>query len=110
MSINNNFNDIKRGIEEIVRKITDKYKIEKIILFGSYAYGNPDKDSDIDICVITDEDRRKIDLINEIRMELFDLEYSLDILIYKSEDFRYRSDSKTSIERVISENGVVLYG
>ena len=110
MSVNNNLNYIKTETDEIVRKITDKYKIEKIILFGSYAYGNPDKDSDIDICIITDENRRKMDLISEIRMELFDFEFSLDILVYKSEDFRYRADSNTSIERLISENGVILYG
>ena len=39
-------------IEEIVRRIVSIAQPEKIILFGSYAYGNPDADSDIDLLVI----------------------------------------------------------
>ena len=40
-------------ISEIVNKIASGYKPDKIILFGSYARGNPDEDSDLDLFVIT---------------------------------------------------------
>ena len=42
----------KGQILEIAEKIKREYKPDKIILFGSYAYGNPDKDSDIDFLII----------------------------------------------------------
>lgn len=49
----------KRDIDEIVDLIIEKYPPEKIplsvFLFGSFAYGQPNKDSDYDICLITHE-------------------------------------------------------
>ena len=39
-------------IKSITRKLKEKYKAEKIILFGSYAEGNSRKDSDIDLLII----------------------------------------------------------
>ena len=43
---------IQKQIEEIVKRIVDNYKPEKIILFGSYAYGIPTKDSDLDLLIV----------------------------------------------------------
>ena len=54
-------------IEEIVRRIVSIAQPEKIILFGSYAYGTPDADSDIDLLVIKPGIKSKINEIEEIR-------------------------------------------
>jgi predicted nucleotidyltransferase len=46
-------------IEEVKKEIIEKLKPlnpEKIILFGSYAYGTPDANSDIDIYVVTKDE------------------------------------------------------
>ena len=48
-------------ILNIVNKIKKDYQPEKIILYGSYAYGNPDRDSDIDLFIIKETDERPID-------------------------------------------------
>ena len=40
--------EIKNTIFKIVERIKKEYHPEKIILFGSYAYGTPDKNSDVD--------------------------------------------------------------
>jgi len=48
-------------IIEIVEKIKRNYRPERIILFGSYAYGTPDRDSDIDMLIIKKTDERPID-------------------------------------------------
>ncbi len=48
-----------QNINSILNEITDRLKpigIEKLILFGSYAYGTPHKDSDIDLLVVTGDD------------------------------------------------------
>jgi predicted nucleotidyltransferase len=41
-------------IDDIVTRLKKEYRPEKIILFGSYAYGQPTRDSDIDLFIIKD--------------------------------------------------------
>ena len=41
-------------IPDILEKIVAGYAPQKVILFGSYAYGEPDEDSDIDLLIIKD--------------------------------------------------------
>ena len=45
-------------LDEIARKIIDHFNPDKIILFGSYAYGAPRNDSDLDLLVIMDTEMR----------------------------------------------------
>lgn len=52
---------VREIIIEIVEKIKKEYQPDKIILFGSYAYGTPDRDSDIDLLIIKDTQDRPID-------------------------------------------------
>ena len=54
-------------ISSITRKIKDRYNPEKIILFGSYAYGKPTRDSDVDILIIKKTKKRHIDRNVKIR-------------------------------------------
>ncbi len=44
--------EFKQKLAKIVKRIKEKYHSEKIILFGSYAYGNPDKNSDVDLLIV----------------------------------------------------------
>lgn len=46
----------RKPIRHIADKLKESYNPEKIILFGSYAWGLPDEDSDIDILIITPEE------------------------------------------------------
>lgn len=48
-------------IKTILKQLIDQYEPTKIILFGSYALGNPDKDSDIDLLIIKDTHESFID-------------------------------------------------
>jgi predicted nucleotidyltransferase len=100
-------------VKLITEKIKEKYYnlLNKIFLFGSYAYGSPNKDSDLDICVIMDyRDTRKIDIMREIRRKLgSSYDFPLDILIYNEKEFDERSKFSNSLERKIQNDGVVLY-
>jgi len=96
-------------IDIIVKKITDTIPVKKIILFGSHAYGNPTEHSDIDLCVISDDTRRKIEILHEIRRKIRGVKYPVDILVYNSDEFSKRSDSITSMEKQISQKGIVVY-
>ncbi len=93
-------------------KLKKKFAIKQIFLFGSYAYGVPDNESDIDLCVIADLDnKRKIDFIREIRRELIDLiSNPLDILVYSEKEFNERANLTATLERKIQISGMKLYG
>jgi predicted nucleotidyltransferase len=52
----------KRLLHNMVQRIVARFQPEKIILFGSYAYGRPHADSDVDLLVImeSDEEPRRL--------------------------------------------------
>jgi predicted nucleotidyltransferase len=54
-------------IKRLVQVIAQKYRPEKIILFGSYAYGKPDKDSDIDLLIVKKTKKSFFDRLYEVR-------------------------------------------
>jgi predicted nucleotidyltransferase len=54
---------IEAALSEIVRRLVAEYQPEKIILFGSYAYGEPHEDSDLDVLVVKETSDRLIDRI-----------------------------------------------
>jgi len=102
---------ISTEISDIVGKITEKSNIKKIILFGSYANGNESSDSDIDLCVITDDSRHKIEITWDIREAIFDIaKHSVDLVLYNNTEFNERACSNTTLESQIKQNGIVLYG
>ncbi len=98
-------------ITQISKIISNNFSINKIILFGSYANGTNTSESDIDICLLTDESTKKIEVAREIRKALYDnISKPLDLLIYKTDDFYERADTLQSIEKEIKNHGVFLYG
>lgn len=58
---------IQSAIREITRRVVAGYAPERIILFGSYAYGEPDDDSDIDLLIIKDTEEHFIDRLARVR-------------------------------------------
>ncbi len=54
-------------IKRLVQVIAQKYRPEKIILFGSYAYGKPDKDSDIDLLIVKETKKSFFERLYEVR-------------------------------------------
>lgn len=72
-----------KNIEIIEKEITQrlrKMNPEKIILFGSYAYGVPDENSDIDICIIKDLPKsRAREYTNRARKNLRDLVFKYKV-------------------------------
>ena len=106
----------KREIEALISKITDKimagYHPQKIILFGSYAYGNPDKDSDIDLFIVKDTSRiRAIDRRLKIRRLLREENRKISIspLVYTSEEVTKRLSVVDDFVKEIMERGKILY-
>ena len=104
-------NVISDKIKKISDIITDNYNVEKIFLFGSYARGDEKNDSDIDICILINNDDKKLNIVRTIRKALYDnISNPVDLLVYKPDEFYERAASLKSIEREIIDDGVLLYG
>ena len=99
----------KEEIEEIVRRIVEGVDPEKVILFGSYAYGEPDEDSDIDILVIKDMNMPRYRRGTEIKQYLRGMKIPIDIVVYTREEIEEFQGVKTSFINQIVEEGRVLY-
>jgi len=67
-------------IEQVVKTIVEEYKPSKIILFGSYAYGRPTEDSDLDLLIIKDDDLSGIQRNRRVRNILKDFSIPVDII------------------------------
>jgi predicted nucleotidyltransferase len=101
----------KDELTKLSNKISELIDTKKIILFGSYATGNSDDESDVDLCIITDENKRKLDIMREIRSNLLSIiDYPLDLVVYKEDEFYQKASLDSSFEHQIIEEGSDLYG
>lgn len=90
---------------------------EKIILFGSYATGNPHKDSDLDIILITTDEyipnsfREKMKLYHQINpfIEQFRTHIPIDLLIYTRSMYKKLQERASLFSKEINSKGKVLY-
>jgi predicted nucleotidyltransferase len=98
-------------LDEMVRRLVAEFQPEKIILFGSRAWGEPNEDSDIDLFVIVpDSDERPIQRMQRAHHCVSGLGASKDILVKtRAEAERYRH-VRASLEYKVFEEGKVLYG
>ena len=98
-------------IRRIVDKLASEYKPERIILFGSYAYGTPDEDSDIDILIIKDTPQRLIERMHTVRRILTDPErrIGLEIIVLTPDELSSRLAIGDQFIEQITEKGKVLY-
>lgn len=94
-------------VAEIVNQLKP-YKPEKIILFGSYAYGNPGEYSDVDLIVVKKTDKPFHERQIEARM-LLEIETPLDIFIFTPEEFEKHKNTNLFL-REASTKGKVIYG
>lgn len=104
--------NVKIELENLLKEINQVSDINSIYLFGSYAYGEPNEDSDLDICVLTnDTSKRKIEIMKLIRKSISKVAtMPIDLLIYYSEEFNERAKLESTMENEILLQGVKIYG
>ena len=103
-------NKSKTELSELSRVIVETVHPDKIYLFGSYAYGTPNDESDYDLCVVVpDSEVRVVDEIKKLRRALFVVQtVPLDLLVYHNSRFEEKK-ATSSFERKIASEGVLLY-
>jgi len=108
-SINNRRRIPKKAIDDVIRQIAEKFKPQKIILFGSYARGNPRPESDVDLLVVMDTSLREVQqeiLIQQsLEMDLF----GLDLIVQTPRRLQERVTLGDSFLREILRDGKIVY-
>lgn len=99
-------------IEEITRRIVAELDPEEIVLFGSYAWGKPDKHSDLDLCVIVRDcipDFNRIEWGVRASNVLKDLKVDVDVMVTTRSTIDTFKTVPASLQRKIVEEGKQLY-
>ncbi len=97
-----------REINNLVSQITRSFKPEKIILFGSHAYGKAQPDSDIDLMVIMKTRKNTLDAAAAVRQAI-EHTYPIDIIVRTPAQIKQRLKWGDSFIRQIMEKGKVVY-
>jgi len=102
---------LSNEITQIKNAIIEALPVERLYLFGSYAYGTPTTDSDYDFYVLISEGELKpIDAKIKARRSLSNIDRSKDTDILADYKDRFEARSKfNTLERKIAREGVVLY-
>ncbi len=99
-----------KKLQHVINIIAKNYHPEKIILFGSYARGENNYDSDIDLLIIKESKLPRYKRVLEIRKYLRGLKIPLDIIVYtKAEIEKWKNVKSTFVNNVMQE-GTVVYG
>ena len=103
--------------ESIIKQLVDQIKQfdpEKIILFGSYAYGTPNDGSDVDLFVVKNIDLQDIRQTRiEIRRSLFNIKWEnkieIDLLVDNEDHINYRINIGDKFYEELTTKGKILY-
>jgi len=98
-----------RALNEIVHRIVTELEPEKIILFGSYGYGTPTDDSDVDLLVIMGTDSRPAERYLAISRLIRPRPFPLDILVKTPDEIAQALDKGDFFIREIITQGRLLY-
>lgn len=101
----------KQVILRLVEKIKEKYAPERIILFGSYAYGTPNEDSDIDLLIIKETKERPIDRRVAVRKIVSDPNRRIPFepIVLTPEELKKRVEIGDQFIKEVLTKGEVLY-
>lgn len=98
----------RREIQMYCEAVAREFRPQKIILFGSHAYGRPTPDSDVDLMIILPFHGNEIRKAGEIRSRL-DAPFPLDLLVRKPRFIEQRLGERDMFIELVMKRGVVLY-
>ncbi len=97
-------------LDDITRRLVVEFQPEQVILFGSYAWGEPRAGSDIDLMVIVSHsDLSEYQRALRGHACLSDLEIAKDVIVKTRSEFDFFRDVHASLEHSVAERGKVLY-
>ena len=99
----------QKDLDHLVSRIVDFYQPEMVILFGSYATGQANEGSDLDLLLVKQTDENPVNRAAGIRKELRDLLLPMDILVYTPSEIANDKERKFTFIYDVLKSGKVLY-
>ena len=97
-------------LREIAQKVVHAFRPKNIILFGSYAYGKPTSDSDLDLLIVMESRDRPAERIRKVS-DLFDPRpLPMDFIVLTPGEMRHRLSGFDPFLEEVLEKGQILYG
>jgi predicted nucleotidyltransferase len=98
----------QEAIDHIVHQIVQRYHPQQIILFGSYAYGQPRPESDVDLLVVLDTPLKETEQAVRI-CQAIDYHFGLDLIVRTPATLAHRLALGDPFLREVVNKGKVLY-
>ena len=98
----------QEAIEQVVEQIVEKFKPQRIILFGSYARGNPRPESDVDMLVVMETSLREVQQAIQISQQI-EYRFGLDLIVHTPKHLAERVKMGDWFFREVLEEGKILY-
>ena len=98
----------QKQIKDFGRRLAREFKPKKVVLFGSYAYGKPSPDSDVDLLVVMPLNGNPVDKSVEMRLKLRP-RFPLDLLVRTPAKIKERLAMGDDFIKDIFDKGKVLY-
>jgi predicted nucleotidyltransferase len=95
------------AIRRYARRIAEQFKPDKIILFGSYAYGTPHEDSDVDLLVVMPASNESSQSVR-IRLAL-EPSFPMDLVVCTPARLKREVSEDNWFFREVTEKGKILY-
>ncbi|MEK7528678.1 MAG: nucleotidyltransferase domain-containing protein [Patescibacteria group bacterium] len=101
-------NGVLSVLSDVTRRIVDNYSPQKVILFGSWAWGKPNADSDVDLFVVkeTDDVRKTARAIDG---SIFPRPFPMDIIVYTPGQVKKMEEAGDFFIKDILTKGKILY-
>ncbi len=98
----------RKQIKKYVREVASRFRPQKVILFGSYAYGKPTVDSDVDLLVVMPHKDHPALQAAEIRKSVR-AGFPLDLVVRSPDEVQHRLDMGDPFVREVITKGQSLY-
>ena len=99
---------ILTGIRNVTRQIVQQFHPQKVILFGSYAYGQPTEDSDVDLLVVMDTDESPLHVAAKIAAAI-EHPFPLDIVVRTPVELASAVHRRGVFATEVATKGITLY-
>lgn len=99
---------IKKIIKTYVKEVSKSYRVEQVILFGSYASGRATKFSDIDLAIVSSDFRGKpeMEILQDLSRKTMNVDTSLEVLAFTPDEMD--SPDPLSFSYEIKKMGLLL--
>ena len=98
-------------LEDIAKRLSQEFQPEQVWLFGSHAWGNPSKSSDLDLLVIVRESADSpVQRAQKAHRCLRDVDAAIDVIVKTRAEIERFRNVRSSLESLILRNGRLIYG